>query len=98
MITNEEGYVLDLVKGIVNYPDEVEVVRSVDEMGVLLTLKVNPTDMGALIGREGNTVKAIRTLIRIVGMKAQARINLKVVDPRARQVDDAYHQAKSVVV
>ena len=98
MITNEETYVFNLVRGIVSYPEEVEVVRSVDDMGVLLTLKVNPTDMGVLIGREGNTVKAIRTLIRIVGMKAQARINLKVVDPRARQVDDAYHQAKSVVV
>ena len=97
-MTNEESFVLDLVKGIVSLPEEVTVVRSVDEMGVLLTLKVDPSDMGVLIGREGNTVKAIRTLVRIIGMKAQARINLKVIDPRARQAEDAYQQAKNIVV
>jgi predicted RNA-binding protein YlqC (UPF0109 family) len=81
--TNEEIYLSTLVKGIVSSPLDVEISRKVDEIGVLLTLTVNPSDMGVLIGKEGNTVKAIRTLIRIIGMKAQQRINLKVTDPRA---------------
>lgn len=81
--TTEEKFLSLIVKGIVNSPEDVQIVRKVDEMGVLLTLTVNPSDMGVLIGKEGNTVKAIRTLIRIPGMKAQQRINLKVTDPRA---------------
>lgn len=94
--TKEEVYLKSILAGICEFPDEIEVVRKVDEMGVLLTLTVNPKDMGCVIGKEGNTVKAIRTLIRIVGMKSQQRINLKIVDPRATDTTDAYDQAKSV--
>ncbi len=50
-------------------------------MGVLMTLDVNPADMGKIIGREGNTAKAIRTLLRVVGMKNNARVNLKINEP-----------------
>ena len=70
-----------LVEHIVNNPKEVKVERTVDEMGVLLTLRVNPEDMGALIGREGSTARAIRTLLRIVGAKNNARVNLKIEEP-----------------
>jgi len=70
-----------IVKTLVDHPDDVKVDRSVDEMGVLLTLKVNPEDMGQIIGRQGATVRAIRNLVRIVGLKAHARVNLKIEEP-----------------
>lgn len=70
-----------IVKSLVDNPDDVKVERKVDEMGVLLTLKVNPQDMGQIIGRQGSTARAIRTLVRIAGLKAQARVNLKIEEP-----------------
>ncbi len=72
------GYV---VKALVDYPDDVKVERKVDEMGVLISLDVNSADMGKIIGRSGNTAKAIRTLLRVVGMKNNARVNLKINEP-----------------
>ena len=69
------------VKSLVDNPSDVKVSRAVDEMGVLLTLKINPADMGKVIGRNGNTAKAIRTLLRVVGMKNHARVNLKIEEP-----------------
>ncbi|MDP2934196.1 MAG: KH domain-containing protein [bacterium] len=77
----DQDFVEFIVKSIVNNPDDVKVDRKVDEMGVLITLNVNPEDMGALIGREGSTARAIRTLTRIVGMKNNARVNLKIEEP-----------------
>ncbi len=73
-----------VVKALVAHPDEVKVDRKVDEMGVLLTLKVNPEDMGQLIGRSGSTARAIRNLLRIVGLKNHARVNLKIEEPAGR--------------
>ena len=70
-----------VVKALVNNPDDVKIKRTVDEMGVLMTLDVNPEDMGKIIGRSGNTAKAIRILLRVVGMKNNARINLKINEP-----------------
>jgi predicted RNA-binding protein YlqC (UPF0109 family) len=70
-----------LVKGIVDYPDDVKVDRKVDEMGVLLTLRVHRDDMGKVVGRNGSTAKSIRTLLRIVGVKNNARVNLKIEEP-----------------
>ena len=70
-----------VVKTLVDKPDKVEINRTVDEMGVLLSLTVDPEDMGKIIGRQGNTAKAIRTLLRVVGMKNEARVNLKVNEP-----------------
>lgn len=70
-----------VVKSLVDNPDAVQVDRNVDEMGVLLNLKVDPQDMGTIIGRSGNTAKAIRTLLRVVGMKHNARVNLKIEEP-----------------
>lgn len=69
------------VKALVDNPDDVKVNRTVDEMGVLLTLDVHKDDMGKIIGRAGNTAKAIRTLLRVVGMKNDARVNLKINEP-----------------
>lgn len=70
-----------VVKGLVDNPDKVVIDRTVDEMGVLLTLTVDPQDMGKIIGRSGNTAKAIRILLRIVGMKNNSRVNLKINEP-----------------
>ena len=70
-----------VVKSLVDNPDDVKIERAVDEMGVLLTLDVHPDDMGKIIGRSGNTAKAIRTLLRVVGLRNNARINLKINEP-----------------
>jgi uncharacterized protein len=77
----DQKFLEDLVKSLVDNPDAVKVDRKVDEMGVLLTLDVHPDDMGKIIGRDGNTAKAIRTLLRVVGMKGNARVNLKINEP-----------------
>ena len=70
-----------VVKALVDNPNDVKVVRTVDEMGVLMTLEVAAADMGKIIGREGNTAKSIRTLLRVVGMKNNSRVNLKINEP-----------------
>ena len=70
-----------VVQSLVDNPDDVKVDRKVDEMGVLLTLKVNPANMGQVIGRNGNTAKALRTLLRVVGMKHNAQVTLKIEEP-----------------
>lgn len=70
-----------IIKSIVNKPEAVVVNRTVDELGVLLSVKVDPTDMGLLIGRSGSTAKAIRVLARIVGMRNNARVNLRIEEP-----------------
>ncbi len=70
-----------VVKALVDNPDDVKITRTVDEMGVLLTLAVHKDDMGKVIGRSGATAKAIRTVLRVVGMKNDARVNLKIEEP-----------------
>ena len=70
-----------VIKALVEHPENVKITRTVDEMGVLMTLDVHRDDMGKIIGREGNTAKAIRTLLRVVGMKNNARVNLKINEP-----------------
>ncbi|HWP61194.1 MAG TPA: KH domain-containing protein [Candidatus Paceibacterota bacterium] len=70
-----------VVKELVDNPADVKIKRTVDEMGVLLTLSVNQDDMGKVIGRSGATAKAIRTILRVVGMKHDARVNLKIEEP-----------------
>ena len=70
-----------VIKALVDHPEQVKVVRTVDEMGVLLTLECGAEDMGKIIGRQGNTAKAVRTLLRVVGMKNNSRVNLKINEP-----------------
>lgn len=80
-VAKDKDFLEYLVKSMVDNPDKVKVDRKVDEMGVLITLKVDPEDMGKIIGRMGNTAKAIRTLLRVVGLKNNARVNLKIEEP-----------------
>jgi predicted RNA-binding protein YlqC (UPF0109 family) len=70
-----------VVKMLVDNPDAVKVERKIDEMGVLITLDVDPKDMGMVIGREGMTAKALRTLLRVIGARNNARVNLKINEP-----------------
>ncbi|MFA5789340.1 MAG: KH domain-containing protein [Candidatus Gracilibacteria bacterium] len=83
--TNDRDFLELLVKAIVAHPEDVVIDRTIDEMGVLLTLKVHPEDMGYVIGRRGQTAQAIRTLLRIVGAKNSARVNLKIFEPEGSQ-------------
>lgn len=95
-----------VVKALVDNPDAVKTDRKVDEMGVLITLKVDPADMGKIIGRSGQTAKAIRSLLRVVGIKNNARVNLKIEEPeggrgpramreeRSKDVDDVVNDLK----
>jgi len=90
-----------VIKELVDNPNDVKVKRTVDEMGVLLTLDINGQDMGKIIGRSGNTAKALRTLLRVVGMKDNARVNLKINEPEgstrgpaSRSVDEAMKDLK----
>lgn len=84
-LATDQQFLEFLIKTIVDYPEDVVVTRKIDEMGVLLCLKVNPKDMGQIIGREGNTAKAIRSLLRIVGVKHNARVNLKIEEPEGAE-------------
>ena len=81
MAERDQEFLEFVVKGLVEHPADVKIGRVVDEMGVLLTLDLNADDMGKVIGRSGNTAKAIRTLLRVVGMKHNARVNLKINEP-----------------
>jgi uncharacterized protein len=72
------------VQALVDHPQDVKIIKTIDELGVLLTLDINPADMGKVIGRKGATAKAIRTLLRVVGMKNNARVNMKINEPTGR--------------
>jgi predicted RNA-binding protein YlqC (UPF0109 family) len=77
----DQAFVDYVVKSIVNNADAVMTERTVDERGVLITLTVDPSDMGYVIGRQGQTARALRTLLKIVGAKNNARVNLKINEP-----------------
>lgn len=70
-----------IVKNLVNNPEDVKITRSLDELGVLLKIKVSPQDMGLLIGRKGEMIKAIKTIMKAIGIKNHARLNIKVEEP-----------------
>lgn len=91
----DQEFIEFVAKALVNHPDDVKSTRAVDEMGVLLTLKVHPEDMSIMIGKGGNTAKAVRALLRVIGAKNRARINFKIEEPagsrrapRTEDVDD----------
>ncbi|MGK2848806.1 MAG: KH domain-containing protein [Minisyncoccota bacterium] len=79
--TQDRDFVEYVVKMLVDHPESVKVERKIDEMGVLITLDVHSSDMGMVIGREGMTAKALRTLLRVIGARNSARVNLKINEP-----------------
>ena len=103
MAEQDQIFLEYVIKALVDNPDAVKVSRKVDEMGVLLTLDVDPKDMGKIIGKSGNTAKSIRTLLRIIGMKNSARVNMKINEPEGglrsmaanmSEVEDAIRELK----
>ncbi len=92
---SDQDFLEYLIKALVDNPSDVKIDRKVDEMGVLLSLKVNPEDMGQIIGREGSTAKAIRSLVRIVGLKNHARVNLKIEEPEGGRVQGRTEENKA---
>ena len=82
----DKDFVEYVVKSIVGQPDIVAVTRTVDSMGVLLTLQVSKEDMGKVIGKSGQTAKSIRILLRVIGAKTNTRINMKIVEPEGGEV------------
>ncbi len=77
----DQEFIDFVVKALVDHPADVKTERTIDEMGVLITLHVNPEDMGQVIGRQGQTARSLRTLLRVVGAKNNARVNLKIYEP-----------------
>lgn len=80
MSTIDQQFIEYIVKSVVGHPDDVVVERIIDEKGVLLTLTVNPEDLGRVIGKRGITAQSLRTLLRALGTKNDARYNLKIVN------------------
>lgn len=81
MAEQDQQFVEYVLKAIVDNPDDVQVDRTIDEMGVLISVTVNPDDMGKVIGKSGQTAKAVRTLLKVVGAKNDARVNMKIIEP-----------------
>lgn len=89
----DKDFVEYIVKALVANPNDVKVERKVDERGVLLELAINPEDMGKIIGKEGKTAKALRTLLRVLGAKMNARVNLKIAEPEGSQRPESSFKA-----
>lgn len=93
MSSIDQQFVEFIVKSLVSNPESVVVTRRIDEKGVLLELTVDPEDLGRVIGKRGATAQSLRTLLRALGTKNDARYNLKIVDngsgaPAASPVND----------
>lgn len=99
----DKDFVEYVVKSIVSQPDKVIVTRTVDDMGVLLTLQVSKEDMGKVIGKSGQTAKSIRILLRVIGSKENTRVNMKIVEPEGGEIkegeleDEEVKEEKSVL-
>ncbi|MFZ6015007.1 MAG: KH domain-containing protein [Patescibacteria group bacterium] len=91
-VFKDQQFIENLVKSIVNHPEDVRTERTVDERGVLITLHINQEDMGYVIGRQGQTARALRILLKTVGAKENARVNLKIYEPEGAR--KAHHESR----
>lgn len=89
MATIDQQFVEYVIKSLVIHPDDVVVERKIDEKGVLLTLTVNPEDLGRVIGRRGSTAQSVRTLLRALGTKNDAHYNLKIINNDGPAIETA---------
>lgn len=95
-IQKDQEFLEYVVRSIVDRPDDVTVTRTVDSMGVLLTLKVHLEDMGQVVGKQGDTARATRTLLRIVGLKNSSRVHLKIEEPEGSTRNNGNQEKKEV--
>jgi len=95
MATIDQQFVEYIVKTLVNNPDKVSIDRTIDEKGVLLSLEVDPEDVGRIIGRRGATAQSIRTLLRALGTKNDARYNLKIVNNDGFEPKEKHEDAEA---
>lgn len=86
MAEQDQQFVEYVVKSLVNHPDDVSTERKIDDKGILITLHVNPEDMGYVIGKQGQTAQALRILLRTVGAKANAKVHLRIYEPEGSRV------------
>ena len=84
-IPQDQAFLDYIIKLIVTEPDQVVITRGVDDLGVLITLKVSKDDMGRVIGKDGQTAKAIRTLLRAIGSRNNTRVNMKILEPEGEE-------------
>ena len=110
MSTIDQQFIEYIVKSLVSNPDDVQIERTIDEKGVLIELTVNPEDLGRVIGKRGSSAQALRTLLRALGTKNDARYNLKIVDngepreqreprePRSEREDERVETTDETVV
>ena len=86
MADPKDGLELDFIRFIVaslaENPDDIQVEKTIDDLGVLITLQVHKDDMGRIIGKNGQTIKSIRTLLRVIGAKQEEKLNLKILEPK----------------
>lgn len=95
MSTIDQQFVEYIVKSLVGHPDDVSVERIIDEKGVLLSLTVHPEDLGRVIGKRGITAQSLRTLLRALGTKNDARYNLKIVNTDGKGGEDGYSSSSN---
>lgn len=93
MSSIDQQFIEFIIKSLVSHPDDVKIERRIDEKGVLLELSVNPEDLGRVIGKRGATAQSIRTLLRALGTKNDARYNLKIVDTGPAPQRSSYSQS-----
>ena len=81
----QPGYTFlrSVLESLIEFPDELQIDVKIDELGILFTVQVGERDMGKLIGKSGQTVKALRTLLRVIGGTTSQRTNLKILEPQA---------------
>ncbi len=85
----DQAFIEYILKAIVSNPDAVQVTRSIDELGVLITVEIAKEDMGTVIGKNGQTAKSLRTLLRVLGAKENARVNMKIIEPEGEAPGDS---------
>ena len=84
----DQQFAIDVIKSIVDHPEDVVVDRTIDSLGVLLTVSINKEDLGTVIGKKGQTAKALRTLLRVIGAKSKSKVNMKILEPENDRVHE----------
>ncbi len=79
---NAKDFLQTIIESLVNNPAAIEIEERQDELGTLLSLRVDPSDMGSIIGRGGRTIESLRTVIRVFGSKSGTRVNLRLIEDK----------------